>query len=65
MQPKFYYNTQTVYFISGCDKAILDKIVQTKAPAKAAGIDVLCHYMTCAASILDMSVKLTALFVAL
>lgn len=42
MQPRFYYNMQTAYFISGFDKAILDKyLYPLQAPAKAAGIDVL------------------------
>lgn len=42
MLPRFYYNLQTVHFVSDFDKAIMDKYVYTlQAPAKAAGIDVL------------------------
>lgn len=60
MQPKFYYNMQTAYFISGYDKAILDKyLYKLKAPAKAAGIDVLVPlYDVCRIYSPDMSVKI-------
>lgn len=42
MQPRFYYNLQTVHFVSEFDKAIMDKyIYQLQASARPAGIDVL------------------------